>query len=100
MVLRDLVHVVTPVEVFDEYGGSSVTYRTVQKVYCNVRIVFSKNEDGLQNRQGLSHFEGTLITRDDFKTDYFIYDGKIYHILIRNPQAKQYAYKFREVRNG
>lgn len=100
MVLRDLVTVVDPVEVFDEYGGSQVDYKPVQEVYCNVRIVFSKNEDGLQNRQGLSHFEGTLITRDDFITDYFTYDGKIYHILIRNPQAKQYAYKFREVRHG
>ena len=100
MVLRDLVTVVDPIEVFDEYGGSQVDYKPVQEVYCNVRIVFSKNEDGLQNRQGLSHFEGTLITRDDFITDYFTYDGKIYHILIRNPQSKQYAYKFREVRNG
>lgn len=100
MVLRDLVTVVEPIETLDEYGGSEVEYRPVQRVYCNVRIVFSKNEDGLQNRQGLSHYEGTLITRDSFITDYFKYDGRLYRIQIRNPQAKQQAYKFREVRNG
>lgn len=100
MVLRDLVTIVNPKEVFDEYGGSKVTYEPVRNVWCNVRIVFSKNEDGLQNRQGLSHFEGTLISRDTFETDYFTYNNKIYHILVRNPQAKQQAYKFREVKNG
>lgn len=100
MVLRDLVTVVNPVETFDEYGGSTVEYQHIRDVWCNVRIVFSKNEDGLQNRQGLSHFEGTLISRDTFETDYFTYNNKIYHILVRNPQAKQQAYKFREVKNG
>lgn len=100
MVLRDLVTIVNPIETFDEYGGSFVNYIPIRNVWCNVRIIFSKNEDGLQNRQGLSHFEGTLISRDYFETDYFIYNNKIYHILVRNPQAKQQAYKFREVKNG
>ena len=100
MVLRDLVTIVNPEETFDEYGGSSVEYRAIRNVWCNVRIIFSKNEDGLQNRQGLSHFEGTLISRDTFETDYFIYNEKVYHILVRNPQSKQQAYKFREVKNG
>lgn len=100
MVLRDLVTIVQPNEVEDDFGGSTVDYIPIRKVWCNVRIIFSKNEDGLQNRQGLSHYEGTLISRDKFDTEYFMYDGRLYHILIRNPQAKQQAYKFREVRNG
>lgn len=100
MVLRDTVYVCNRVEEFDSYGGSKVVFNRIKPIKCNVRLFFSQNEDGLQNRQGLPHLEGSLVSRDIFPTDYFEYDGHFYNILIRNPQAKQQAYKFREVRNG
>jgi len=100
MVLRDKVIIVSREEVIDEYGGSQIQFIPKKHIYANVRIFFSQNEDGLQNRQGLSHLEGTLYTRDKIDTNYFAYDGNIYHILVRNPQSKQYLYKFRGVKHG
>lgn len=100
MVLRDKVYICSYQEVQDEYGGSQVTFVRVKPIMCNVRIFFSQNEDGLQNRQGLPHLEGSLITRDEITTKYIEYDNHYYQIMVKNPQAKQYAYKFREVRNA
>lgn len=100
MVCRDVITVLTRAEVVDEYGGSSIQFIPKRKIYANVRIFFSQNEDGLQNRQGLAHLEGSLYTRDKIDTDYFEYDGKIYHLTVRNPQAKYYLYKFRGVRHS
>lgn len=99
MVLRDKVIILDRQEVRDAYGGSDITFVPVKHIYANVRIFFSQNEDGLQNRQGLSHLEGTLYSRDAIPTGYFEYDGNIYHIMVRNPQSKQYLYKFRGVRH-
>lgn len=100
MVLRDKVIVVTREEVVDEYGGSEIQFVPQKTIYANVRIFFSQNEDGLQNRQGLSHLEGTLYSRDAINTGYFMYDNNIYHIMVRNPQSKHYLYKFRGVRHN
>lgn len=100
MVCRDKVTVVQRVEVRDEYGGSDIKFVPVKTIYANVRIFFSQNEDGLQNRQGLSHLEGTLYSRDAIHTNYFSYDGAIYHIMVRNPQSKHYLYKFRGVKGN
>ena len=100
MVLRDKVIIVTREEVVDEYGGSEIQFVPQKTIYANVRIFFSQNEDGLQNRQGLSHLEGTLYSRDAINTGYFMYDNNIYHIMVRNPQSKQYLYKFRGVRHN
>lgn len=99
MVLRDRVTVLDRREVRDAYGGSDIMFVPLHHIYANVRIFFSQNEDGLQNRQGLSHLEGTLYSRDAIPTGYFEYDGNIYHIMVRNPQSKQYLYKFRGVRH-
>ena len=84
MVCRDKVIVLNRVEVKDDFGGSNITFVPVKTIYANVRIFFSQNEDGLQNRQGLSHVE----------------DGNIYHIMVRNPQSKHYLYKFRGVKGN
>lgn len=100
MVLRDRITILKQVEVQDDYGGSQMNYVPVKRIYANVRIFFSQNEDGLQNRQGLSHLEGTLYTRDRIDTGYFEYDGNIYHIMVKNPQSKQHLYKFRQVRHS
>lgn len=100
MVLRDTIYILERKVNKDELGGSEVVFIPIQKVLANVRIFFSQNEDGLQNRQGLPHLEGSLITRDKLTTKYFEYDGHYYQIMVRNPQAKQYVYKFREVRHG
>ena len=100
MVLRDKVIILDRVETIDEYGGSQIQYIPKKHIYANVRIFFSQNEDGLQNRQGLSHLEGTLYSRDAIPTGYFEYDGEVYHILNRNPQSKKYLYKFRGVKRG
>ena len=100
MVLRDKVIIVTREEVVDEYGGSEIQFVPQKTIYANVRIFFSQNEDGLQNRQGLSHLEGTLYSRDAINTGYFMYDNNIYHIMVRNPQSKHYLYKFRGVRHN
>ena len=94
MVLRDKVIILDRVETIDEYGGSQIQFIPKKHIYANVRIFFSQNEDGLQNRQGLSHLEGTLYT------GYFEYDGEVFHILNRNPQSKKYLYKFRGVKRG
>ena len=99
MVLRDKVIILDRVETTDEYGGSQIQFIPKKHIYANVRIFFSQNEDGLQNRQGLSHLEGTLYTRDRIDTGYFEYDGNIYHIMVKNPQSKQHLYKFRQVRH-
>lgn len=98
MVLRDKLTILQRQEVVDDFGGSEIQYIPVKSIYANVRIFFSQNEDGLQNRQGLSHLEGTLYTRDEITTRYFEYNGDVYHIMVRNPQSKQYLYKFRGVR--
>lgn len=100
MVLRDVVYPCIKEEVPDEFGGSKVTFVRQAPILCNVRIFFSQNEDGLQNRQGLPHLEGSLITRHKLPTKYIEYDGHYYQIMVKNPQAKQGAYKFREVKNG
>lgn len=100
MVLRDKVIVLQQENTMDDYGGSHMVYTPVKHIYANVRIFFSQNEDGLQNRQGLSHLEGTMYTRDSIDTGYFEYEGHIYHIMVRNTQSKQYVYKFREVRHS
>ena len=55
MVLRDKVIILNRQEVVDEYGGSEIQFVPQKTIYANVRIFFSQNEDGLQNRQGLSH---------------------------------------------
>lgn len=98
MILRDKVIILTRRETVDDYGGSQIQFVPKKAIYANVRLFFSQNEDGLQNRQGLSHLEGTLCTRDAIDTGYFEYDGNVYHILVRNPQSKQYLYKFRGVK--
>lgn len=100
MVLRDKVTILNRVETVDEYGGSQIQFVPVKHIYANVRIFFSQNEDGLQNRQGLSHLEGSLCSMDAIPTGYFEYDGNIFHILVRNPQSKKYLYKFRGVKDG
>ena len=100
MVCRDRVIILNRVETVDEYGGSDIQFVPIKQIYANVRIFFSQNEDGLQNRQGLSHLEGTLYSRDSIDTGYFMYDDNIYHIMVRNPQSKQYLYKFRGVRHN
>ena len=100
MVCRDRVTILNRVETVDEYGGSEIQFVPMKQIYANVRIFFSQNEDGLQNRQGLSHLEGTLYSRDAINTGYFMYDGNIYHIMVRNPQSKHYLYKFRGVRHN
>ena len=100
MVLRDKVIILDRVETIDEYGGSQIQFIPKKHIYANVRIFFSQNEDGLQNRQGLSHLEGTLYSRDRVDTGYFEYDGNIYHIMVKNPQSKQHLYKFRQVRHS
>ena len=100
MVLRDKVIILNRVETVDEYGGSQIQFVPVKHIYANVRIFFSQNEDGLQNRQGLSHLEGSLYSRDAIPTGYFEYDGEIFRTLVRNPQSKHYLYKFRGVKNG
>lgn len=100
MVCRDKVIILNRVETVDEYGGSDIQFVPMKHIYANVRIFFSQNEDGLQNRQGLSHLEGTLYSRDAIPTGYFMYDGNIYHIMVRNPQSKNYLYKFRGVRHS
>lgn len=100
MVLRDKVIVLNRQEVVDEYGGSDIQFIPTKTIYANVRIFFSQNEDGLQNRQGLSHLEGTLYSRDSIDTGYFMYDDNIYHIMVRNPQSKHYLYKFRGVKSS
>ena len=63
MVCRDKVIVLNRVEVKDDFGGSKITFVPTKTIYANVRIFFSQNEDGLQNRQGLSHLEGSLILK-------------------------------------
>ena len=97
MVLRDKVIVMNRVEVQDDYGGTKIDYVPIKTIYANVRLIFSQNEDGLQNRQGLSHLDGVLYSRDALTTKYFEYDGNIYHVIVRNPQSKHYLYKFRGV---
>ena len=98
MVCRDKVVILNRVEVKDDFGGSDITFVPV-KTIPNMKV-FSQNEDGLQNRQGLSHLEGTLYSRDAITTEYFKYDGNIYHIMVRNPQSKHYLYKFRGVKQN
>ena len=98
MVCRDKVVILNRVEVKDDFGGSDITFVPV-KTIPNMKF-FSQNEDGLQNRQGLSHLEGTLYSRDAITTEYFKYDGNIYHIMVRNPQSKHYLYKFRGVKQN
>lgn len=100
MVCRDKVTILNRVEVKDDFGGSKITFVPTKTIYANVRIFFSQNEDGLQNRQGLSHLEGTLYSRDAINTEYFKYEGNIYHIMVRNPQSKHYLYKFRGVKGN
>lgn len=100
MVLRDTIYVLERTVSKDEYGGNEIVFTPIQKVLANVRIFFSQNEDGLQNRQGLPHLEGSLITRDKLQTKYFEYEGDKFQIMVRNPQSKQFAYKFREIKHG
>ena len=97
MVLRDKVTIMNRVEVQDDYGGTKIDYVPIKTIYANVRLIFSQNEDGLQNRQGLSHLDGVLYSRDALTTKYFEYDGSIYRVIVRNPQSKHYLYKFRGV---
>lgn len=97
-VLRDRITLLNREATTNEYGDSKPTYTPVDEIWANVRVVLSQNEDGLQNRQNLSHYDGTVIC---FKpiNKYFSYQGQIYSILVRNPQAKgKYAYKFRMVK--
>lgn len=99
MVMRDLCNIVSKETVTDEYMGEQIKYKKLNSFYANVRIVFSNNEDGLTNRQGLHHLEGHLVTQKDLTNiQYISYDNHIFQIILKNPQAKLKLYKLREVR--
>lgn len=100
-VLRDRIWELRKEVQVNEYGDEKAVFHKERPMWSNVRIVFSQNEDGLQNRQGLSHREGTIITRTPFNHRFFEYQGEVFYLLVRNPQVvRQYGYKFRRVKDG
>lgn len=85
-------------EGLDEYLGEQITYKPTELFFANIRLLFSDNEDGVTNRQGLHHLEGYCVTKHRTDSKYILYDGHIFQIRFENPHTKFHAYKIREVR--
>lgn len=96
--MRDLCYILETTTFKDDYQGEQIRYKKGKHFYANVREFFSYNEDGITNRQGIHHLEGALVTMTNLdKVRYIAYHNHIFELILRNPQSKQYLYKFREV---
>lgn len=98
MVMRDLCYILETTTEKDDYQGTQTIYKKKKHFYANVREFFSYNEDGITNRQGIHHLEGALVTMTNLdNVKYIAYQNHIFELILRNPQSKNYLYKFREV---